>query len=87
MSGLEGIFPFAWGALRLTASLTAGLKALVGTEDENDALLEWSGDVVFKVRDKSRRTKQQGKADTATALVEQHNLYEVRRDLASVRAT
>lgn len=40
-------------------------------------LIEWSGDVVFKARDKSRRTKQQGKAGAATALVQQHNLYEV----------
>lgn len=78
MSGLEAVVPFAWGALRLTASLlTAGLKALVGAEDESDALIEWSGDVVLKSRDKSRRTKRQGKADAATALVEQHHRYEV----------
>ncbi|CAB1104598.1 unnamed protein product [Ectocarpus sp. CCAP 1310/34] len=72
MSGLEPFIPLAWGALRLTASLvTAGFKKLVGVEDESDALVEWSGDVVLKARDTSRRTQQKG-SDAAARAVEQH---------------
>lgn len=77
MSGLEPFIPLAWGALRLTASLvTTGFKKLVGGEDESDALVEWSGDVVLKARNKSRRTQQKGSGATARAL-EQHS-EEVR---------
>ncbi|CAM9388126.1 unnamed protein product [Ectocarpus fasciculatus] len=61
MSGLEPLIPLAWGALRLTASLvTAGFKKLVCVEDESEALLEWSGFVVEKAREKSRQTRQKG---------------------------
>lgn len=61
MSGFEPLIPLAWGALRLTASLvTAGFKKLVCVEDESEALLEWSGFVVEKARDKSRQTQQKG---------------------------
>lgn len=43
----------AWGALKLTSSLvTAGFKKLVGL-DEECPLLEWSGNVVYKAREKS----------------------------------
>lgn len=78
MSGFEPLIPLAWGALRLTASLvTAGFRKLVGVnKDESDALVEWSGDVVLKARDKSRRTKQRGSGATSRAL-EQHS-EEVR---------
>ncbi|CAB1105732.1 unnamed protein product [Ectocarpus sp. CCAP 1310/34] len=89
MSGLEPLIPFAWGALRLTSSLlTAGFKKLVGVEDESNGLIEWSGDVVLKARDKSLLTKQQGRGDGSAAMraSEQHG-HEVRRDLESVRAS
>lgn len=43
----------AWGALKLTSSLvSAGFKKLIGA-DEDAAMVEWSGDVVVKAREKS----------------------------------
>ncbi|CAN0536932.1 unnamed protein product, partial [Ectocarpus sp. 12 AP-2014] len=73
MSGSEPLFPFAWGALRLVSSLlTASFKKkLVGVEEERTRAM---GDVVLKARDKSRRTKQQGRGDGDAAMraVEQH---------------
>ncbi|CAM9600789.1 unnamed protein product [Ectocarpus sp. 4 AP-2014] len=84
MSGFEPVFiPLAWGALRLTASLvTAGFKKLVGVENESDALVEWSGDVVLKARDKSRRTQQKCSGAAARA-VEQHR-EETQRGLETL---
>ncbi|CAN0185850.1 unnamed protein product, partial [Ectocarpus fasciculatus] len=84
MSGFEPLLiPLAWGALRLTASLvTAGFKKLVGVEDESDALVEWSGDVVLKARDKSRQTQQEGSGAASRAL-EQH-CEETQRGLATL---
>ncbi|CAM9644246.1 unnamed protein product, partial [Ectocarpus sp. 12 AP-2014] len=83
MSGLEPFIPLAWGALRLTAGLvTAGFKKLVGVEDESDALVEWSGDVVLKARDESRRTQQRDFGAAARA-VAQHR-EETQRGLATL---
>lgn len=45
----------AWGALKLTSSLvSAGFKRLIGV-DEDTAMVEWSGDVVLKAREKSHQ--------------------------------
>ena len=45
----------AWGALKLTSSLvSAGFKKLIGA-DEDAAMVEWSGDVVVKAREKSHQ--------------------------------
>eukprot|EP00752_Nemacystus_decipiens_P006605 g5942.t1 len=79
----------AWGALKLTSSLvSAGFKKLIGV-DEDAAMVEWSGDVVLKAREKSHQqqalvssTRSPDTAPFSRAL-EGHQ-HEVRRGLANL---
>lgn len=52
----------AWGALKLTSSIisagfkklaSAGVNRLIGGEEEDAAMVEWSGDIVLKAREKA----------------------------------
>lgn len=48
----------AWGALKLTSSLvSAGFDRLVG-RDEDDPLVQWSGDVILKAHEKSPSSRR-----------------------------
>lgn len=52
------ISSLAWGALKLTSSLvSAGFRKLLGMA-EDAALVEWSGDVVLKAREKSHQVSR-----------------------------
>lgn len=52
----------AWGALKLTSSIvsagfkklaSSGVNRLIGGEEEDAAMVEWSGDIVLKAREKA----------------------------------